>query len=91
LADAAFDYVPGLMIHENHGAFYQRAYITSRKAVDLFLPLDSVVEVDSQGLLAWREPDCILRKLLADKAKIATVADYRAMLAKYGLVDKSLR
>ena len=73
-------HVPHFIIHEHHGACQQRAYVWSRVAIEECGGVSAHVALDASGLLAWRDPDCVLRRTLARKAELLTEADLTRVL-----------
>lgn len=63
-------YVPVSLTHVNHGSWSDRAYHWSRAVIDRFGLVEEFVELGDRALLAWRDPDCPLRRVLARKPEL---------------------
>ena len=63
-------YVDHDIVHEYHGPFRERAYRWSRVLIDCLGQVQDYVALDRQGLVAWYDPQCILRRTLARKAEL---------------------
>jgi len=83
-------YANSNVIHENHGTFNSRSYVTSRSIIDYVeSPVLEIVSIDSRGLLMWRNPKCQLRKLLSDKSLIQTEETLTKRCKEIGLVRQN--
>ena len=67
-----FSYLDIDLLHLYHGPKSDRAYVNSRRIIDIFGDMEKFVKIDEQGLLAWKDEDCLLRKMLARKKDIFT-------------------
>lgn len=68
-------YVNATLTHEYHGSLAERAYVTRHAALDQFGDIRDHVVLDEQGLLAWRDPGCALRRVVRRKPEMLTRAD----------------
>lgn len=64
-----------VMQHNYHGAKVDRAYVWSREAVLLFGIPNAYCHIDQSGLLAWNDPDFILKDILMQKSRMHTKDD----------------
>ena len=58
--------------HNFHGNKEDRAYCWSREAVLLFGLPQAYCHIDQSGLMAWNDPDFILKEIVMQKAKMHT-------------------
>ncbi len=65
---AELDCVPMDLIHVHHGALRDRNYDGFRYALDAFPPLHQLVQLNSDGVLEWRDTDCTERKILQHRS-----------------------
>ena len=66
----------GEAIHENHGPIAERAYEWSRRVITWFTEdVEESVELDTNGVLAWRDMNDPLRVVLGHKSELQTSQD----------------
>lgn len=82
---AEFDCVPVKLIHCHHGPAAERNYDGSRYALDGMRPVREWVELDAEGLLAWKELDCSERRLMRERLRMTSRAAVDALFAELGL------
>ena len=70
------------LLHNFHGKKEDRAYVWSREAVILFgLPF-SYTHIDSSGLLAWNDPDFILKEIVMCKNRMHDKDDLYSLVCE---------
>ena len=73
-----FDYVNCFVIHENHGDFSTKNYVTRHYATDYFTKeIRDIVKIGDNGLLEWRNKNCFERKLVKGKPLMKTEEDIK--------------
>ena len=65
--------VSGMTVQHNfHGQKTDRGYVWSRCAVELFGDPRSYCHIDPAGLVAWNDPDFILKDIAMEKKRMHT-------------------
>lgn len=64
-------FLPVPVTHIWHGSFASRSYYPSRRVLDIWGLPQSYLHVDSQGLLAWNDPECLLAYIISDKTRMS--------------------
>lgn len=82
---AGLDAVPVDITHCFHGPAATRNYHEVRRALSQLGPLKESVVLDAEGLLAWKDPDCLQAKILPRRAELSTSEDVERVLAEYGV------
>ena len=79
---AELDGVSVDIIHVHHGYLEERNYNGVRYAIDGFPPIETLVDRDENGLLLWRNANCIERqimkhtKVMHDNAAVDRIFDH---------------
>ena len=60
------------MRHNFHGLKEDRGYLWGREVVALFGLPQAYTHIDSVGLLAWNDPDFLLKEIMMEKARMHT-------------------
>jgi hypothetical protein len=87
---AALDCVEVDLVHVNHGPSRDRNYQEVRYAIDGFPPIHELVELGSDGLLRWRDPGCVERRLLRLRAEMRSRADVDRLFDRHGYARRSV-
>ncbi len=74
------------IIHIHHGDLKERNYNPIRYAIDGFPPILELVNVESNGILTWKDSQCIERRILAHRLEMKTPADVDKIFRKYSYV-----
>lgn len=82
---AEFDCVPAKLTHCHHGPAAERNYDGGRYALDGMRPVREWVELDAEGLLAWKDVDCLERRLMRERARMTSRPAVDALFAELGL------
>ena len=79
---------PMSVVHENHGKFQERSYVTSRNVIDFVDDsVQDLVVKDEQGLFKWINPQNRLRYVLRNKALMNNTSEGMLQVCKQqGLV-----
>jgi hypothetical protein len=79
------DCVPVDILHVHHGFLKDRNYDGVRYALDGLRPIQEFVERSPNGLLAWKNPDCVERKLLNQRHRMGSRASVDQLFEEFSL------
>ena len=85
---ARLDCVPVDLVHVNHGPHRDRNYQAVRYAIDGFPPVRELVELGDDGLLRWRDPDCVERQLLRLRRRLSSRDAVDLVFREHGYVGR---
>jgi hypothetical protein len=80
---AELDCVPVDLVHVHHGYLKERNYDGFRYAMDALRPLSELVHINDHGLLEWRDPDCVERKILCQRQSMSSRDDVDELLRRF--------
>ncbi len=69
---AELDCVPVDLLHVHHGPLKERNYDGFRYALEAFPPLQELVQLNSYGVLEWRDQTCAERRILEHRASMVS-------------------
>lgn len=68
------------MRHNYHGPKSNRGYVWSRHLVTLFGIPTAYCHIDSAGLVAWNDPDFLLKDMIMEKSRMSNMNDTSEMI-----------
>jgi hypothetical protein len=86
---AEIDCVPLDLVHVHHGPLQERNYDGFRYALDAFPPLMELVQLNSQGILEWRDRECPEREILRHRSRMHSRAAVDDLLSRLSYVRYS--
>ena len=86
---AHLDAVPVDLVHCYHGPAAERNYHEVRRALSQTGSLKEKIFLDGNGLLAWRQKDCIPARILQRREELKTPEDVERVLSEYGVATQT--
>jgi hypothetical protein len=80
---AELDCVSVDLVHVHHGYLKERNYDGFRYAMDSLRPLSELVHINAHGLLEWRDPACVERKILCQRHAMGSRAEVDDLLSQF--------
>ncbi len=80
---AQLDCVPVDLVHVHHGYLKERNYDGFRYAMDALRPLSELIYTNGDGLLEWKDPECLERTILRQRDAMGTRADVDQLLGRF--------
>ncbi|MFC1680794.1 hypothetical protein ACFL1S_03245 [Pseudomonadota bacterium] len=78
------DCVPVDILHVHHGYVKDRNYNGVCYALDGLPPIDQLVCRDANGLLVWKDPDCVERRLMRQRHRMGTREGVDQVFEEFG-------
>jgi hypothetical protein len=80
---AELDCVAVDLVHVHHGYLKERNYDGFRYAIDALRPLSELIHVNAAGLLEWKDPECVERRILCQRDAMGSRADVDELLRQF--------
>jgi Phytanoyl-CoA dioxygenase (PhyH) len=80
---AQLDCVTVDLVHVHHGYLKERNYDGFRYAMDALRPLSELIHTNGDGLLEWKDPECVERKILCQRQAMGSRAEVDELLRQF--------